>query len=101
MRILIVAMGKLGRDSAAALARDYAERATAAGRSLGLGPVQIIEVEARKPGKPAEAEALRAALGVDLALVEGSLGLRRGGERLAELGEGLEEGHVRRSRSCG
>ena len=40
------------------MARDYAERATAAGRSLGLGPVEIVEVEARKPGKAAEAEAL-------------------------------------------
>jgi len=30
---------------------------------LGLGPVSIVEVEARKPGKPAEAEALRAQMG--------------------------------------
>ena len=37
----------------------YIERATAAGRSLGLGPVEVIEVESRKPGKAAEAEALR------------------------------------------
>ena len=37
----------------------YAERATAAGRSLGLGPVEVIEVEARKPGKAAEAEVER------------------------------------------
>jgi len=58
-------VGRLGRDPAAALARGYAERATAAGRSLGLGPVEILEVEARKPGKPAEAEALRAAIGAD------------------------------------
>lgn len=40
------------------MARDYAERATAAGRQLGLGPVEIIEVEAKKPGKAAEAEVL-------------------------------------------
>lgn len=40
------------------MARDYAERATAAGRSLGLGPVEIVEVEAKKPGKAAEAEVL-------------------------------------------
>ncbi len=37
----------------------YAERATAAGRALGLGPLEIVEVEARKPGKAAEAEAIR------------------------------------------
>ncbi len=63
MRINLIAVGRLGRDPAAALARDYAERASLAGRALGLGPVEIIEVEAKKPGKPAEAEALRAALG--------------------------------------
>jgi 23S rRNA (pseudouridine1915-N3)-methyltransferase len=44
----------------AALARDYAERATAAGRSLSLSPVEIVEVEARKPGKSAEAEVILA-----------------------------------------
>lgn len=37
---------------------DYAQRATAAGRALALGPVEIVEVEARKPGKAAEAEVL-------------------------------------------
>jgi 23S rRNA (pseudouridine1915-N3)-methyltransferase len=42
----------------AELARDYAQRATATGRALGLGPVEIIEVEARKSGKAAEAEVL-------------------------------------------
>lgn len=52
-------MGRLGRAPEAGLARDYAERATAAGRSLGLGPVEIVEVEAKKPGKAAEAEVLR------------------------------------------
>lgn len=39
--------------------KTYVERAAAAGRALGLGPVEVIEVEARKPGKAAEAEALR------------------------------------------
>lgn len=62
MHILILAVGKLGRAPEAALARDYAERATAAGRALALGPVEIVEVEARKPGKAAEAEALAAHL---------------------------------------
>lgn len=45
------------------MAQTYAERATAAGRTLGLGPVEIIEVEARKPGKPAEAAVLAAQIG--------------------------------------
>ena len=62
MRIAILAIGRLGRAPEAAMARDYAERATAAGRSLGLGPVEILEAEPRKPGKPAEADALAALL---------------------------------------
>ena len=60
MRITLLTVGKLGRAPEAALAKDYAERATASGRSLGLGPVEIVEVESRKPGKPAEAEVLLA-----------------------------------------
>lgn len=58
MKITLLTVGRLGRSVEAGLARDYAERATAAGRALGLGPVEIIEVESRKPGKAAEAEAL-------------------------------------------
>jgi 23S rRNA (pseudouridine1915-N3)-methyltransferase len=38
--------------------RDYAERATASGRALGLGPVEVMELESRKPGKTAEAALL-------------------------------------------
>ena len=63
MKITLLAVGRLGRSVEAELARDYAARATAAGRSLGLGPVEIVEVEAKKPGKAAEAEVLRGAIG--------------------------------------
>ena len=56
------AIGRLGRSPEADLVRLYAERATAAGRALGLGPVEVIEVEGRKPGKGSEAEALSAHL---------------------------------------
>ena len=63
MRISLICVGRLGQASEAALARDYAERATAAGRALGLGPVDIVEVEGRKPGKAAEAEAILARAG--------------------------------------
>jgi 23S rRNA (pseudouridine1915-N3)-methyltransferase len=59
LRIAVVAVGRLGRSPEAELVKLYAERASAAGRSLGLGPVELVEVEARKPGKAAEAEALR------------------------------------------
>ena len=62
MRIAILAIGRLGRSPEADLVRLYAERATAAGRALGLGPVEVIEVEGRKPGKGSEAEALSANL---------------------------------------
>jgi 23S rRNA (pseudouridine1915-N3)-methyltransferase len=62
MKIAIVAVGRLGRGPEAELVRLYAERAGAAGRALGLGPVELVEVEARKPGKAAEAEALMAHL---------------------------------------
>ena len=38
--------------------KTYVDRATNAGRALGLGPVEVVEVESRKPGKNAEAQAL-------------------------------------------
>lgn len=62
MRIAIIAVGRLGRAPEAALAVDYAARATAAGRSLGLGPIELLETESRKPGKAAEGQALEALL---------------------------------------
>ena len=59
MRISILAIGRLARSPETELVKTYVERATNAGRSLSLGPVEVIEVESRKPGKAAEAEALR------------------------------------------
>ena len=59
MKISIVAIGRLARSPETELVKLYAERATNAGRALGLGPVEVIEVESRKSGKAAEAEALR------------------------------------------
>jgi 23S rRNA (pseudouridine1915-N3)-methyltransferase len=59
VRLQILAIGKLARSPETELVKTYVERATNAGRSLGLGPVEVIEVEARKPGKAAEADALR------------------------------------------
>lgn len=63
MRVDIVAVHRLGRSVEAELARDYASRATVQGRSLALGPVEITEVEGRKPGKASEGEAILAAVG--------------------------------------
>ena len=59
MKISIVAIGRLSRSPETELVKLYVERATNAGRALGLGPVEVVEVESRKPGKAAEAEALR------------------------------------------
>ena len=60
MRVALICVGRLGRTAEAALAADYAKRATVAGRGLGVSPVEIIEVEPRKSGKAAEAEAILA-----------------------------------------
>jgi 23S rRNA (pseudouridine1915-N3)-methyltransferase len=48
LKITILAVGKLGAAPEAALAKAWAERATQTGRSLGFGPVEIVEVEAPK-----------------------------------------------------
>ena len=58
MKITLLAVGRLARSPETELTKTYVERATNAGRSLGLGPVEVIEVEARKPGKAAEAAVL-------------------------------------------
>ena len=59
MRITILAVGKLPRGPEAELVQTYVQRAGAAGRTLGLAPVEVVEVESRKPGKAAEADTLR------------------------------------------
>jgi 23S rRNA (pseudouridine1915-N3)-methyltransferase len=59
LRISIVAVGRLARSPEVELVKLYAERATVAGRALGVGPVEVVETESRKPGKAAEAEALK------------------------------------------
>ncbi len=61
MKLAIAAIGKPGRGPEATLASDYAARATAAGRALGLGPLDLIDLEPRKTGKAPEAELLLAA----------------------------------------
>jgi 23S rRNA (pseudouridine1915-N3)-methyltransferase len=63
LRISLIVVGRLSRTVEGKLAEDYAKRAEATGRALGITPVDIVEVEARKPGKAAEAEALLAAIG--------------------------------------
>ncbi|HEV2081413.1 MAG TPA: 23S rRNA (pseudouridine(1915)-N(3))-methyltransferase RlmH [Brevundimonas sp.] len=56
MKLAIVAIGRPGRGPEATLAADYADRATLTGRALGLGPLELVDLEPRKPGKAPEAE---------------------------------------------
>ena len=58
MRVTILTVGRLGRTTEGVLAQVYADRATSCGRALGFGPVDILEVEGRKPGRDHEGEAL-------------------------------------------
>ncbi len=62
MRLSIVAVGRLGRAPEQALALDYCARAAATGRAVALTPVDLVEVEPRKPGKAAEGAAILAAV---------------------------------------
>ena len=74
----------------------YIERATAAGRSLGLGPVEVIEVESRKPGKAAEAEALRPHLADSHVIACDERGKARASRAFAEEVAMLRDRGVRR-----
>lgn len=81
-------MGRLGHIPEQALAERWAKRASQVGRAQGLGPVEIVEVEARG-GKAAEGEALlkRAGEAHLIALDEHgeALASRAFAERLAHL----------------
>jgi 23S rRNA (pseudouridine1915-N3)-methyltransferase len=96
LRIALVAVGRLGRLPEAELAKTYVERATAAGRALGLGPVEVVEVEARKPGKASEAEALRAHLADAHVIACDEHGKARTSREFAQEIARLRDGGVRR-----
>jgi 23S rRNA (pseudouridine1915-N3)-methyltransferase len=97
LRIAVVAVGRLGRSPENELAKSYAERASTAGRSLSLGPVEIVEVESRKPGKAAEAEALRPHLAGSHVIACDEHGAARASRELAaDLGRLRDQG-VRRT----
>jgi 23S rRNA (pseudouridine1915-N3)-methyltransferase len=97
LRLSILAVGRLARSPETDLVADYLKRATLAGRSLGIAPVDLQEVEGRKPGKAAEGQALVAALGDDAHLValdeHGAAWTSR--EIAARIGK-LRDGGVRR-----
>jgi 23S rRNA (pseudouridine1915-N3)-methyltransferase len=61
LKLDLIAVGRLGRTAENGLCADYLARATAAGKALGLGPAELIEVEARGgSGMAREAEAISA-----------------------------------------
>jgi 23S rRNA (pseudouridine1915-N3)-methyltransferase len=97
VRLTLLAVGRFGRTPEAALSRDYLDRAAAAGRSLGLHPVDLVEVESRKAGKAAEGEVLLAALGDDAHLIAcDEHGAARSSRNLAEHIAALRDGGTRR-----
>lgn len=71
MRMTLCAVGKLGATVENNLVKDYLNRASLTGRGLGISPVDLLEVEAKKGAKAAtsallkaqEMEAIRAGLG--------------------------------------
>ncbi len=93
MRITLFCVGRLGATPEAALALDYASRATRLGRANAMGPVDILEVEARKPGKAFEAEALLDKLaGADLIACDEHGVARRSRDFAAHLGRLRDDG---------
>jgi len=63
MRVHVCAVGRLRAGPEHDLITDYMTRFDRTGRSLGLGPAQIIEVEDKKGGKQStEADLLRRAV---------------------------------------
>lgn len=58
MKLTLAAVGRIGRGPEADLVSDYVARFGKLGRGLGLGPLAVVEVQGRKPGMAAEAEAL-------------------------------------------
>ena len=96
MRVTLIAVGKLSRAPEGTLALDYIARAAAGGRALGLAPIELIEVEARKPGKEAVGEAILAALPEGCHLIAcdehgDQLTSRRLSEKVAALRDGGEK----------
>ncbi|MEM6384640.1 MAG: 23S rRNA (pseudouridine(1915)-N(3))-methyltransferase RlmH [Pseudomonadota bacterium] len=58
MKIRIAAVGRLRSSAEGELVADYVTRFNRIGRPIGLGPMEIVEVEARKSGMDEEAALL-------------------------------------------
>ncbi|CAM3329698.1 23S rRNA (pseudouridine(1915)-N(3))-methyltransferase RlmH [Asticcacaulis taihuensis] len=71
MKLTLCAIGKLGATVENNLVKDYLNRASLTGRGLGISPVDLLEVEAKRGAKAAtsallkaqEMEAIRSGLG--------------------------------------
>lgn len=64
MRLVLLAVGRLKSGPERELFKRYMDRAEASGRSLGLGPIDVVEIDESRLGtagqrKTAEADALR------------------------------------------
>ncbi|MEM1272437.1 MAG: 23S rRNA (pseudouridine(1915)-N(3))-methyltransferase RlmH [Pseudomonadota bacterium] len=62
MQITICAVGRLRRGPERDLVDDYLTRFERSGRGIGLGPVEVIEVDAKGGGQETEARLLTRAL---------------------------------------
>jgi 23S rRNA (pseudouridine1915-N3)-methyltransferase len=96
LRVTLLCVGRLGESAEARLALDYATRASATGRALGFGPVEIVEVEARKAGKAAEAAALLDRVSNDYLIACDEHGPARTSRDFADRLARLRDGGVRR-----
>ena len=63
LRITLAAVGRLRQSPEAVLTADYLLRMTKSGKSLGIGPAALVEVEDRSNGGPSpEASLLKTAV---------------------------------------
>ena len=70
MKLSLIVVGRLRKGPESAMIEDYLTRFERIGRSMGLGPVSVVEVEDKKGGgKTGEANLLKKALPVGAVLV--------------------------------
>lgn len=93
MRIRIVAVGRLRRGPEFDLISDYLDRFNKTGRSMGLGPVDVVEVEDKKaPNKQAQGALLLKALnGQGPILAMDEFGVQKTSPQFATLLAGLRD----------
>ena len=65
MKVIIAAVGRIKPGPEAALVDDYVKRFDGAGRSIGLGPLTVEEVDARGKGQAEETALLSARISND------------------------------------